>query len=198
MEYIVIKNENQYVKFDFNSKITLTSNFTQAQRFTYENAKSLIQNNIKPKERDLYSIIEDKSSEPVYLQNEKTIFEEDGFCWDHTCGLIHKFFSEIEIYKSRLEKEFDEVQAEDNDIRHRIEFPKNNGKEFNASEMVKLFQLQRDTLRHRRKIKDDLMYIHIATSSAMEDFKSDRVMSRIRGMDNREYKPRVLDELFMS
>lgn len=198
MEYIVVKNENQYVKFDHSNKITHTSNITLAERFGFKEAKCLISNQIKSKDRNLYSIIEDAESEPTSLRGENTVFESEDFCWSNTCNLIQRVFSELNIYKSRLEKDFNKVQLELTDIDHKIEFPKSNGKEYNAVEMVKLLQLRRDTLRKRRKIKDDLMYIHIMSESSLEDFTSGKVVNRINGMDNREYRPRVLDELFVS
>ena len=76
MEYIIVKNENQYVKYDHKNKITHTSNITLAERFGYKEAKSLINNQIKCKDRSLYSIIEDIESEPTSLRGENTIFEK--------------------------------------------------------------------------------------------------------------------------
>ena len=58
MDYIVAKNENQYVKFDHNKKVTHTSNITLDERFGFKEAKRLISNQIKAKDRSLYSIIE--------------------------------------------------------------------------------------------------------------------------------------------
>lgn len=198
MEYIITKNESQYVKLDFNKKLTLTSNFNLAQRFGYKDAKCFINNQIKSKDRSLYAILEDVESEPTSLRGENTVFENENFCWSDTCTLIQRVFSELDIYKSRLEKEFNQVQLELTDIDHKIEFPKPNGKEYNAVEMVRLFQLQRDTSRRFRKVKDDLRYIHIVSESSLEDFISGKVMSQVNGMDNRVYRPRVLEELFAS
>lgn len=198
MEYVIVRNNSDYLRFDSKKKISRTSNFALAERFSYVNAKLLIKNNIKPKERSLYSIVEDEYSEPPALQNANTIYEADDFSWRDTSELIQRFFSELDIYKSRLEKMYDEVQGEITDLYHKIEFPKSNGKEYNASEGTKLFVLLRDALRRFRKIKDDLKYIHIISESNLDDFKNGHVMDRINGMENREYRPRVLDELFVS
>jgi hypothetical protein len=198
MKYVVVKNENQFVKFDFNNKITHTSNIALAERFGLKEAKALIKNNIKPKERNLYSVVLDKESEPTSLHNNQTVFENEDFSWIDTCSLMERVFSELDAYKDRLEQQLDEVQNSLTDISHKIEFPKSNGKEYNASEMTNLFKLHRDTLRQRRKIKDDLMYLHILSESSIEDFTRGRVMSRVSGMDHREHKPRVLEELFAS
>lgn len=196
MEYIIVRNENQYVKFDFNNKVTHTSNLNLAQRFSYKEAKSLIKNNIKSKDKSLYKIEEDKTSEPIQLQDTKTIFEDDNFSWSDSCDLIQNVFSQVDIYGSRLERTYDETQGEITDLYHKIEFTKANGKEYNASEGYQLFCMLRDALRRFRKIKDDQYFVHIISSLNIDEIKSGRLMSCVNGMENREYAPRVLSELF--
>ena len=102
------------------------------------------------------------------------------------------------MYGSRLEKTYDQVQSEITDLYHKIEFPKSNGKEYNAAERSKLFTMLRDALRRFRRIKDDQYFVHIISALTVDEIKSGRLMNCVNGMDNREYRPRILDELFAS
>ena len=216
MKYIIRKNDNQYIKTNFDGKRTLVTNIQLADRFDHDKAKSYIINNISSKERSKYKVVEDVNSQSlefskddkedttnnskniVYNNNEiiEFIFNDENFNWLTVCEQFQTIVSQLPCYKQMLEEKLKLVEAERHDIDHRFEFPKKNGKEFNAVELVNLAKLKRETERKRRKIKDELLLAGIFENSSLEDFRNNRVVGKVRGLQNRKYAPRVLNELF--
>ena len=216
MKYIIMKNDNQYIKTNFEGKRTLVTNIQLADRFDHDKAKSYIINNISGKERPKCKVIEDVNSQSLesskdnkentvnnfnsilYNNNEITdfIFNDDNFNWLTVCEQFQSIISQLPYYKETLIEKLKLVEAERHDIDHRFEFPKKNGKEFNAVELVNLAKLKRETERKRRKIKDELFLAGIFETSSLEDFRNNRVAGKVKGLQNRKYAPRVLNELF--
>lgn len=79
------------------------------------------------------------------------------------------------------------------DVLHRIELGK-----FNACEGYKLASMIQDILIERRKYKDFIYISNVLTSSGADTLVKNNVVGSIRGMDNREYTPRELPEIFQN
>lgn len=90
-----------------------------------------------------------------------------------------------------LNIELSNIDIEIQDILHYIEFHK-----FSACEgykLAKMIQVARDK---RRKVKNKLEVINIFKTSTCTSISSGHLVNKLDGIDNKVYKPRVLDELF--
>ena len=77
------------------------------------------------------------------------------------------------------------------DVLHRIELGK-----FNACEGYKLASMIQGILIERRKYKDFIYLSNVLISSGADTIVKNNVIGSIRNMDNREYTPRELPEIF--
>lgn len=77
------------------------------------------------------------------------------------------------------------------DIEHAAEFYA-----LNAAQGYRLYRMLHETRVERRKRKDQIAICNIIIDSGFEGLMDGTTLKRIAGMDRREYKPRILEELF--
>lgn len=77
------------------------------------------------------------------------------------------------------------------DIEHAAEFYA-----LNAAQGYRLYRMLHETRMERRKRKDQIAVCNIIIDSGFEGLMDGTTLKRIAGMDTREYKPRILQELF--
>lgn len=78
------------------------------------------------------------------------------------------------------------------DIEHAAEFYA-----LNAAQGYRLYRMLHETRVERRKRKDQIAICNIIIDSGFEGLMNGTTLKRIAGMDRREYKPRILEELFV-
>lgn len=78
------------------------------------------------------------------------------------------------------------------DIEHAAEFYA-----LNAAQGYRLYRMLHETRVERRKRKDQIAICNIIIDSGFEGLMDGTTLKRIAGMDRREYKPRILEELFV-
>ena len=78
------------------------------------------------------------------------------------------------------------------DIEHAAEFYA-----LNAAQGYRLYRMLHETRVERRKRKDQIAICNIIIDSGFEGLMDGTTLKRITGMDRREYKPRILEELFV-
>lgn len=221
----VIKYRKQYVKLDCTGHIKLVNNIALADTFEWNKGKNIINNSISKGNRKHYKLIsynaEMNNIDNNEIQNEnedlglhytrlteivtddetmknfefKSLkdYTEQGIDLNNISNII----SNLSPIQEWLEKQLREIEMKITDVEHRIEFPKSNGKEFNAFEMFNFTKMQRDLLRDRRLVKNDLLKISILQSFVnMDEIDKGRLSKRINGVDNQKYKPRILTTLF--
>lgn len=102
--------------------------------------------------------------------------------------LLRKVFRMREHAQTELAK----TEAELLDIEHAAEFYA-----LNAAQGYKLYKMLHEARMERRRRKDQIAICNIIIDSGFEGLMDGTTLKRIAGMDNREYKPRVLEELFV-
>lgn len=203
MNKFVIKKGCQYVKFDKKHRVVLTT-ISKADLFDYPKAVSLIENSIAKKERKFYEVIELSPSEMKSINKDeiasttvKTQISISEICdnFEELCFGLPKVIPNLQECKAEFVKRLSLVDMKLSDILHRIEKPKDNGKEFNASEMYSFAKMLRDLRRERRVIKNNLLRINCLLGIVKQDTNTplDEQFSKIT---NSIYKPRVLTDLF--
>lgn len=102
--------------------------------------------------------------------------------------LLRKVFRMREHAQTELAK----TEAELLDIEHAAEFYA-----LNAAQGYKLYKMLHEARMERRRRKDQIAICNIIIGSGFEGLMDGTTLKRISGMDNREYKPRILEELFV-
>lgn len=113
---------------------------------------------------------------------------------------IKYFFYDIEETEKRLITELSRKEAEFCDIRHEIEFS-----ELNAIEIMKIYKMEKKVLQERRTIKNKIDLIKTIKPYTSKFItkgicaETDTVIKNINTLkniqDNRQYTPRVLQDL---
>ena len=95
------------------------------------------------------------------------------------------------LKKDELVNRQSNIDKEITDLQHYIE-----QKNLNAYEGFKVYKQLQNVLIQRRCIKDELLILKIIEECKMEPDSISRTISRINGLSNRKYAPRILSELF--
>lgn len=105
---------------------------------------------------------------------------------------FHQFTVKLCERKVSLTAELSRCDKEICDIQHAAEFFS-----LNAAQGYKLYKMLHDVTVERRAIKDEMQRIDIVLDN-LDTQSINSVKKRLKGLDNRSYKPRVLKELFES
>lgn len=119
---------------------------------------------------------------------------EDENCMDNIEDKIleiQNFLRSICRQKEVAEQKIVEAEKEIFDIEHAAEFYL-----MNASQGYNLYKMLHEARIKRRKYKDQLQNIEYIISGGMDGLIIGSTHKRICGMDERQYKPRILDSLF--
>ena len=97
------------------------------------------------------------------------------------------------VYRMREHAQAELAKAEQAllDIEHAAEFYA-----LNAAQGYRLYKMLHETRIERRKRKDQIAICNIIIDSKFDGLMDGTTLKRITGLDGREYKPRVLEELF--
>lgn len=104
---------------------------------------------------------------------------------------IQNFFRSIYRQKEIAEQRIQEAEKEIFDIEHAAEFYL-----LNASQGYNIYKMLHESRMKRRKYKDQLLFIEYIINGQLDGLVDGNTLKRIQGMDNRQYKPRILEKLF--
>lgn len=102
------------------------------------------------------------------------------------------FIQSAEQRKEELIAKLSDVDKEISDINHYIEF----GGKFNAYQGWLAFDMLRNRLQKRRKIKDELHILVQLGECKVNSAMIEEIKSELEKLDTRVYQPRVLKQLF--
>jgi len=106
-------------------------------------------------------------------------------------GEFSEFVIRTEERKQQLNRDLSDIDLEITDIHHYIEFGK-----FNAYQGWLAFNMLRNRLQQRRKIKDELFVLSQFGECAIDSNMINKVKSTIGNQNARKYQPRKLTHLF--
>lgn len=104
---------------------------------------------------------------------------------------IESFAKDLNERKIYLQAKLQRVEMEIVDIEHAMEFYT-----LNAAQGYKIYKMYHDTKVERREVKDELQKIEYILTSNMQNALNNRISKSIIEVDNKQYTPRVLKELF--
>lgn len=200
--YYIADTFGSYYGFNQSNKLVPVNEKEQATRLTFLKANNVLQNMIKPANRYQYILIEageEEENKNVVSSIEKkewrdTKFDELNTNWDEYLEEMLDFISQLQQYKCNLNYMYTQVEKEICDIMHYIEF--NN---LDAANGYKIYKMLRECRLKRRQIKDEDVRVTatiqaLGNNELQEKLKESII--KIKALDNRNYRPRVLSELF--
>lgn len=211
MIYYVLSDRNGYYirKDDFSQKFVPVRNKKLAEKWTQRVKAANILNNALPKNiRKQYQIleVEEKEALPQKKACRDTVTPKENVAkaianepfgddqlekWATGISSMTDFAMDAEQRKEELAQKLSDVDKEITDIYHYIEFGT-----FNAYQGWLAFNMLRQRLRKRRKIKNELEVVTQLgeckiTSAMLVDIKN-----AINEIGNKKYAPRALTSLF--
>lgn len=122
----------------------------------------------------------------IHVHNDSYAFDID----DDMRELLN-IIEQIKSSKASLVKDMKEVDREITDIEHAAEFYN-----LNAAQGYKLYRLLHDARERRRIVKDRLSMVERILETKVCNLSTTRIDNKVEQMNNRNYCPRVLKELF--
>ena len=110
---------------------------------------------------------------------------------DEMMESLEKNFDLLVKRRKVLELELLEIEREITDIRHAMEFHN-----LDVDKGYKIYKIMQERLIRRRKNKDETSKIDYILSGGIKGLTSKQTRKRFESLENREYTPRVLKELF--
>lgn len=186
----IITNGSGYIYYDKNQKMTTTNKRELAKRFTKEKAENFMKNLAGTMKNLGYRMEPDDETNQVI---EQVISDTDESIAEILAQVrnFESYMQDIGKKRDTLIYELSKVDAEIEDILHAAEFYN-----LNACEGYKLYKMLRSARIKRRKLKDYIEVVGYVERATGKDFANNIGSKSILGKESREYKPRVLKELF--
>lgn len=110
---------------------------------------------------------------------------------DKMMGYLEQNFEWLVKRKKHLELELLEIEREITDIYHAMEFYN-----LDAAKGYKIYKMMQERLIRRRQNKDETLKIDYILTGGIKGLTSKQTRKHFEAMENRQYKPRALKELF--
>ena len=204
--YVITDGHKTYIRRDITGKYVPVMSRALADEFTERwKAKKVLENNLTPKKRKNFHIIEEetgfttiKPKEPEKKEKIKIEISADTKdCKNKIDELkekiykIQKFITDNENRRSKLSDLLSNTDKEITDIQHYIEFS-----DLENEDSLKTYQMLKDRLKSRRSIKNELAILRQLSDCKMDASMFNDLLTVISELDNKTYVPRVLTELF--
>ena len=180
MPFVITDFKGNYVHVTDKAVLEIVNDISKATRFKYNSANNFINKSMNETDRKHgWTIIDPDYDDDTNIDlDEIKIMQEE---------IYRKLSSHI----NKLNNEYAVVDNEIIDIQHYIEFF-----DFNAAQGYNAYKMLQESLRKRRKIKDDRYKTTMLLNATSADYVNDVVDKQFKGLDGRQYTPRVLKELF--
>lgn len=181
-------------------------NFKQAKQWdSIMKARAVLNNSVSKSIRSSYAvqlidteeIVEKKELEKKVEEKSNSVFgniEDDNICdWLSKINIIRDVLSGSEGRLAELSDKISEIDKEIIDIQHYIEFGK-----FNCYQGWMCFKMLQNTLKERRKYKNELSVLHMIKQCKFDLNSITALSQAIADVENKCYTPRAFPELFRS
>ena len=213
--YVITDGNMNYIRRDATGKYVLVRGRKHADEFTEQwKAKKVLDNNLTPKKRKLFKVLEVTAEISGFQKQEKTdpapVKKEDPIQEvkptekpDENVELhdldelrkqitaIKKFIDNNEFRSRSLSDLLSVKDKEIIDIQHYIEFS-----ELGNDDVLKTYAMLKDRLVDRRKIKNELSVLRQLSDCKMDAKMLNDVLNTMASYDSKMYSPRVLTTLF--
>lgn len=204
--YVITDGNKNYIRRDIDGKYVAARSRALADEFLEKwKAEKVLKNNLTPKKRKLYRVVEEDVGftvvkKPEQDQAEKPKEErkpEQLLLSPQIEELrkkiegVKKFIDDAENRRSELSDLLSNTDKEITDIQHYIEFS-----DINGDDVASTYNMLKTRLKNRRQIKNELSVLRQLAECKMDASMFGDLLTVISDLDNKTYVPRVLTSLF--
>lgn len=204
--YVITDGNKNYIRRDIDGKYVAARSRALADEFLEKwKAEKVLKNNLTPKKRKLYRVVEEDVGftvvkKPEQDQAEKPKEErkpEQLLLSPQIEELrkkiegVKKFIDDAENRRSELSDLLSNTDKEITDIQHYIEFS-----DINGEDIASTYNMLKTRLKNRRQIKNELSVLRQLAECKMDASMFGDLLTVISDLDNKTYVPRVLTSLF--
>ena len=204
--YVITDGNKNYIRRDIDGKYVAARSRALADEFLEKwKAEKVLKNNLTPKKRKLYRVVEEDVGftvvkKPEQDQAEKSKEErkpEQLILSPQIEELrkkiegVKKFIDDAENRRSELSDLLSNTDKEITDIQHYIEFS-----DINGEDIASTYNMLKTRLKNRRQIKNELSVLRQLAECKMDASMFGDLLTVISDLDNKTYVPRVLTSLF--
>lgn len=196
MLYYIQYKQDRYLRQDKDGSFTYVGKTVVATQFTREIANKIINNQIKFCDRKYHKLVEvgtetmdsNTTTNPELTVSNKLTSRIDLMV--DGLASLSSLCKQLPEVKQQLYDEQSKIDSQISDVEHYIEF-----NTLNAPKGYAAYKLLHDLLIERRKIKDAMIKISVLEANT-KSINDDHIRESINGLENRQYTPRVLVDLF--
>lgn len=204
--YVITDGNKNYIRRDIDGKYVAARSRALADEFLEKwKAEKVLKNNLTPKKRKLYRVVEedvgftvvkkpeqDQAEKPKEERKpEQLILSPQIEELRKKIEGVKKFIDDAENRRSELSDLLSNTDKEITDIQHYIEFSDNNGEDIEST-----YNMLKTRLKNRRQIKNELSVLRQLAECKMDASMFGDLLTVISDLDNKTYVPRVLTSLF--
>lgn len=199
--YVIGDGNGNFIRRDFTGKYTVSSCESLAEHWSDQcKATNVLNNAIHRQIRKRYKVLAieeptfDSEEEIQEVRLEREPIEIDDSQLDAYFNSIQAAGAMLEDIEAKIafyRQELSEVDKEISDITHFIEM-----KNLDLYRAWKTVMLLKQALRKRRKIKDKILILSTLNKDKEVCIKIKEMKKMLDGLENRQYAPRVLTNLF--
>lgn len=204
--YVITDGNKNYIRRDIDGKYVDARSRALADEFLEKwKAEKVLKNNLTPKKRKFYRVVEEdvgftviKKPEQDQTENPKeerkseqlTISPKIKELREKIEG-VKKFIDDAESRRSELSDLLSNTDKEITDIQHYIEFS-----DIDGDDIISTYDMLKTRLKNRRQIKNELSILRQLAECKMDASMFGDLLTVISDLDNKTYVPRVLTSLF--
>ena len=204
--YVITDGNKNYIRRDIDGKYVAARSRALADEFLEKwKAEKVLKNNLTPKKRKLYRVVEEdvgftvvKKSEQDQAEKPKEERKPEQLILSPQIEELRKkiedvkkFIDDAENRRSELSDLLSNTDKEITDIQHYIEFS-----DINGEDIASTYNMLKTRLKNRRQIKNELSVLRQLAECKMDASMFGDLLTVISDLDNKTYVPRVLTSLF--
>lgn len=204
--YVITDGNKNYIRRDIDGKYVAARSRALADEFLEKwKAEKVLKNNLTPKKRKLYRVVEedvgftvvkkpeqDQAEKPKEERKpEQLILSPQIEELRKKIEGVKKFIDDAENRRSELSDLLSNTDKEITDIQHYIEFS-----DINGDDVASTYNMLKTRLKNRRQIKNELSVLRQLAECKMDASMFGDLLTVISDLDNKTYVPRVLTSLF--
>lgn len=204
--YVITDGNKNYIRRDIDGKYVAARSRALADEFLEKwKAEKVLKNNLTPKKRKLYRVVEEdvgftvvKKPEQEHVEKPKEERKPEQLLLSPQIEELRKkiegvkkFIDDAENRRSELSDLLSNTDKEITDIQHYIEFS-----DINGDDVASTYNMLKTRLKNRRQIKNELSVLRQLAECKMDASMFGDLLTVISDLDNKTYVPRVLTSLF--
>lgn len=204
--YVITDGNKNYIRRDIDGKYVAARSRALADEFLEKwKAEKVLKNNLTPKKRKLYRVVEEdvgftvvKKPEQDQAENPKEERKPEQLLLSPQIEELRKkiegvkkFIDDAENRRSELSDLLSNTDKEITDIQHYIEFS-----DISGDDVASTYNMLKTRLKNRRQIKNELSVLRQLAECKMDASMFGDLLTVISDLDNKTYVPRVLTSLF--